>query len=214
MNDSPADGDLVAVSAEHAQRGAGAGAWAAAALIVAIGGLGFGVTAHLRAGDLERRLDATQRSINSSGRGAPHGAAPAPGGSTTVVAPVSTTATVGPVDPAGARRGIDAAFTRAYDGSIGAQVRLAAIDDPTGVEAGLRLLYAGAYAPVAASSNATVDGVSFLSATRAMVGYSVQINGGGFTGRSGEARVVGGEWKVTRATFCADLLALSAPCGP
>ena len=55
--------------------------------------------------------------------------------------------------------------------------------------------------------------MSFTSATRARVDYTLSIDGSPPSQLSGEARVVSGEWKVTRATVCRDLLVFGATCG-
>lgn len=191
----------------------GAGPWAAAALVVALGALGFAVAGHLRSNDLEERLAlAEQRSVATAERDAGEAGAPRSTSSSVVVS--SPESRVGaPPDPAGARLGIERAFELAYDGARGTEDREAAIDDPTGVETGLRLLFSGTYGSSAGNSRAVVSGVQFLSPTRAAVSYAVEVGGAKLSERNGDARVVGGEWKVTRSTICADLAALSAPCG-
>ena len=214
-------------SAENDGRsGATAGAWAAAAMVLALGALGFAAVAHFRINELERRLIRVEHDeVGASPTSAPTGGAGALGSTTSTTslddptgsASGTTTITVAsgsPVDPDAARAAIGRAFGVVYDGALGVDTRAGAVDDPSGLAVGLQTLFSGPYAAGAASSRGEVSAVTFTSPTRAQVSYSVNVDGAApLPGRTGEARVVGGDWKVTRATVCGDLAVLGAPCG-
>ena len=193
-------------------RGVSAGAWAAAALVLALGGLGFGVAAHLRVTDLEQRLSAVEA---AQGTRAASSAALGPNVSSTQLPAVSTTSAVTetPPDVASARASITSAFTAVYNGGLADEARLALIDDPTGVDAAIMAARAGANAAVASTIAAQVSDITFTSATRATVTYTVGVAGQPPSSpRQGSARLASGTWKVTRDTVCTDLAVIGAPC--
>lgn len=191
---------------EPAPRSAAA-AWAAAAVVLAVGALGFAIAQHVRADGLASRLDRLEASAATTTV-----AAPPP----TTRAPTTSTTSAGltePPDPERARRDVEGVVAQAYDGRRGPAERAAAVDDPAGVEEALGALFRGPYAVGARTSSAVVTEVGFTSATRATIAYTVSVAGApALAERRGEARVSGGGWKVTRETICADLAALDAPC--
>ncbi len=196
-------------------RRASAGAWAAAALVLALGGLGFGVAAHLRLTDQQKRIDRLEAERPARAGETPNSQpAGASSPSSTTTSSTSTTAAPSePPNPAQAQTLIAAAFTTVYDGQQPNTSRLAMIDDPTGVEAALEAAAVGPSAPLLAAAHATVAQITFTSATRSTVSYSVDVTGQAPSPtRQGEARLSGGTWKVTRDTVCLDLKAIGAPC--
>ena len=63
------------------------------------------------------------------------------------------------------------------------------------------------------SVSAKVDRIVFTSPTSASVAYDLLVDGSQtFATRVGHARFVGGRWKVTRATVCADLALANVTC--
>ncbi|MFN8053141.1 MAG: hypothetical protein U0Q22_16970 [Acidimicrobiales bacterium] len=193
------------------QRGSAAGAWAAAAVVLAVGALVFGVLAHIRITDLEDRVAALEADGDTR-----TGTTPAATGfrenigSTTIATP----AAIGPADPVAARAAVVAAFGSVYDGTNGIEVRLRMIDDPTGVEQAIRSLQSGPNALAVNAATVNVNDVTFTSPTRASVIYGIAVSGQpAALGRTGEARVEAGAWKVTRATVCGDLAAAGGSCG-
>ncbi len=63
------------------------------------------------------------------------------------------------------------------------------------------------------SVSAKVDRIVFTSPTTAAVVYDLVLDGSQtFATRVGHARFVGGRWKVTRATVCADLALANVTC--
>jgi hypothetical protein len=66
-----------------------------------------------------------------------------------------------------------------------------------------------------ANTRASVAQVTFTSPTTAAIRFSVLVNGDPLVDDAdGAARVVDGAWKVTRATVCANLEDVGAPCPP
>lgn len=190
-----------------------AGAWAAAAVVLALGGLGFGVAAQLRAGDLEQRVLALERTIDARPDVTERLAAP----STTARADAPEPGDEGevPTDLDAAEAAIRTAFVVLYDGARPVRDRVAVVDDPRGVEQALKTASEGEFALQLANTKGTVSEVSFTSSTTASVRYSVLSSGELLVpDGTGAARLVDGEWKVTRATVCANLEEAGSPCPP
>jgi hypothetical protein len=178
------------------------GAWAAAAVVLAVGALAFGVVAQVRATDLEDRV--TQ--LEALGRQPI--AAVAPGRSTT-----TTLRTVDAGNIA-AETAVRHAFGAVYDASTPASERLAAVDDPRGVEQAFRQAATGQFSGQATQASVNVSAVNFTSETGARVSYEILIGGQPrFTDRIGTAALVGGAWRVSRTTVCTDLQLVGATCG-
>lgn len=195
-----------------------AGAWAAAALVIGLGGLGFGVAAMVRADALQARvaqLEASRRddsTMVSEIRGPGTSEAPRPLANPMADQQANPTAEQ-PTDPVRAESEVIEAFETVYDGSRPGEERSDAIDDPRGVGAAFQVAAGGRFAVLAVSSRAVVTSVRFNSAVEAVVTYRVESDAGVDLGeRTGVARLVGGRWKVTRATVCADLASVGAPC--
>jgi len=207
--------DVVVDDEPLPERGSTAGAWAAAAIVLAVGSLIFAVGAHLRETDLEQRVTelevaaADRAALDASGSGA------RPPAVTTATVPVggATTAPVGPPDPDAARAQVISAFGTAYDPARAIEERVTLVDDATGVREALASVAQGPNAVVAASIAVNVNDVQFRSPTRARVIYTITVGAGPpAIGIEGEARVAAGTWKVTRATVCRDLAAVNAVC--
>jgi len=192
------------------ERGSSAGAWAAAALVLALGALIFAVLAHVRVSELEDRIGVleSENALRSPLTSLVDPLDPVP------TTPISSPEGGGePPDPSTARADVIAAFSAVYDSRAAIDDRLRLVDDTTGVAAALRQAAAGPNAAVINSATVNVNDVTFSSPTRATVVYGLAVPGQPpILGRSGEARVDGGAWKVTRATVCADLTAVGAPC--
>lgn len=182
------------------RRGALAGAWAAAATVLAVGALALGIAEHRRLGATEDRLRALERRSPSS-----------------VVVVDSVPGTTGrpstsarPPDEDLARSQIEFAFGVVYDASVPDVDRIKMIDDGSGVDDALRQLATTSTDPTVRELHVRVDRVEFTSASRASVEY--RLVGRDDEAHQGTARVVDGAWKVTRASFCADLAAFGSPC--
>jgi hypothetical protein len=184
---------------------ASTGAWAAAAVVLALGGLGFGVVAQVRTSDLEDRVDRLEITLAQKAR--------TPASTTTVVDNTPTTLGRQPESPDEARADVLHAFDVAYDGAKPIEERLSFVDDTSGVAAAITSTASGPFAEQAARSRVRVDDVTFTSAVEATVRYVV-VSGGvaQLDDRVGAARNVGGTWKVTRDTICTDLVAAGANC--
>jgi hypothetical protein len=189
-----------------------AAAWAAAAVVLALGGLGFGVAAQVRLSHVEDRLDQLQQSgvRAAAPRSAPTTTRPHKNQS-----PRTTTTAVAsqPADPNAAKQSVIHAYQVVYDGSQPTDSRLAFIDNPTGVAQAFQAAATGQVAAQAAAIKARIDSVTFTSAEEASVRYAVLVNGvPQFDNRIGTAHFDNGVWKVARQTVCEDLTEAGAPC--
>lgn len=188
-----------------------AAAWAAAAVVLALGGLGFGVAAQVRLTHLEQRVDRMEAAAARSA------ATSRPVASTTTFddgpRPTTTVVAAAPADVAAARQSVIHAYQTVYDGSASSDTRLAFIDDTSGVAAAFQAAAGGTFAAQSTQIKARIDEVTFNSAVDASVRYAVLVNGvPQFESRVGGARYDNGLWKVTRETVCADLTEAGAPC--
>jgi hypothetical protein len=187
-----------------------AAAWAAAAVVLAVGGLGFGVAAQIRLNHVEQRVDRLEATAKSAVTSR-HATTTTTIDDTTL--PSTTVVAAAPADVAAAKQSVIHAYQTVYDGSQSPDTRLAFIDDPSGVAAAFQQASGGPLAAQAAAIKARIDDVTFNSAVDASVRYAVLVNGvPQFQSRLGEARFDNGLWKVSRATVCADLQEAGAPC--
>jgi hypothetical protein len=135
------------------------------------------------------------------------------GGSMSVPCPFTLPPeTSAPADRHAAVTEIQDAFRTAYDSSLDQATREAPIDDPRGLAEAAAEAMAGPFAAEAVSARPTVAEVSFDRPGHATVVYD--LGHGSVRNRVGEAVLVGGAWKVTRATVCADLALAAATCPP
>lgn len=197
------EANIVVVMGSRNERGRAentAGAWAAAAVVLALGALGFAVAGQFELQDLAARMDRMQASppVSPTTTGAPPDALGVPAGSSEPASPAETAA-------------VKAAFASLYDGSQPIEARMQFIDDPGGVLDAISA--AGAlFAQEVSALRATVSRVVFTSTVTATVAYALQANGAEALQRLGSARLVDGVWKVSRATVCADLEMAGARC--
>lgn len=114
-----------------------------------------------------------------------------------------------PADPAAARAGVEAAWAEAFTVEGDLTAAADAIDDPRGIEVARERLLAAFPGEAVTAGTVTVDELVFADAGTAYVRYTVLVPDRAFTaaGLFGEARVVDGAWRVTRATVC-DVFAL------
>ena len=190
-----------------------AGAWAAAAVVLALGGLGFGVVAQVRASDLEQRVAGLERLAAEAGIDT--SALPTMAAATTTSKPAEVDPGVQPADPGAAEAAVRNAFVVFYDGSRPEGERLAVVDDPRGVAQALRAAAGGEFALQVANSKGSVSDVAFDSPTSATARFSVLVSGQALVADvEGAARLVDGAWKVTRSTVCASLDDVGSPCPP
>ena len=128
-----------------------------------------------------------------------------------------------PVDVAGARNQIEAAFHAAFDGDVPLAERLAAIQDGPSlrnllIAAAKNALSYGYTREQLAGARVAVAGVKFIDATHAVVQFTLTIPGHGdvLRDRVGYAVIDENRWKVSLRTEC-DLLSLNGlqmPCPP
>jgi len=173
------------------------GAWAAAAVVLAVGGLGFGVVAQIRVSNLEERVTQIQTV----------GSLPAAAAPRTTIPPLQA-------NNQAAETQVRHAFDAVYDPATAAAERLAAVDDPRGVDVAFKSVASGQSARNASQASLDITEVEFTSETAARVRYAILIGGlPRFVGRIGDASFVGGAWRVSRGTVCADLALIGAKCG-
>jgi hypothetical protein len=142
-------------------------------------------------------------------------AGPAPAAPTPTTTPPSLPSPgAQPADPAAARLEIERAFTTSYDGGVGdSPEKQAVVEDPTVLAHALEQINQGPYAGHVADSDAKVNDVVFTSPTEATVRYEIDIvNYTSFTGRIGQAKLIDGRWKITRATTCNDIALSGVHC--
>jgi hypothetical protein len=120
---------------------------------------------------------------------------------------------VQPAHPAAARLDVAHAFRVVYSFGQPPATRRALIDVPAGLDSPSAAAASGPYATNVTSVSAKVDRIVFTRPTTAAVAYDLLVDGSQtFATRVGHARFVGGRWKVTRATVCADLALANVTC--
>jgi hypothetical protein len=194
---------------EEGRAESSAGAWAAAAVVLALGALGFGVASQMQVQDLERRIHSLEQTsqIPTITREA------AAEGPTTTATPPPTDDGSAAVLPGFDREEVETAFEIVYDGSRPIDQRIQYVDDPAGIVESFQTLSSGELAATASQLRAVIDQVTFTSTMTATVTYRITTEGsGGGDERIGSARLHDGVWKVTRSTVCADLEDGGAPC--
>lgn len=191
------------------ERNAAAGAWAAAAVVLAVGALVFGFTAHVRANDLEAQLAQlrTREAMATVPVNGVDGSTGASGGSSGE----GSGGTLSESESA-ARVAITRAFNTVYDGSRAVGDRVAAIDDPTGVPEALAALESGPNGALVRQVVVSVNDVRFTTPNAAAVTYTLTVPGMDPVGREGAAVFADGAWKVSRATICRDLVDVGSGC--
>lgn len=199
------------------ERNAAAGAWAAAAVVLAIGALVFGFTAHLRANDLEAQLTQLRaRSVTLPGQGASSGASPATGGDSAAGASGSTASSAPASTPgeaeSAARIAVTKAFSTLYDSTRTLADRVGALDNPEGIADALGAAENGENGALVRQVVISVNDVKFSTPNAAQVTYTLTAPGGQYPGRSGSAVFIDGAWKVSRTTICRDLVDIGAGC--
>ena len=118
-----------------------------------------------------------------------------------------------PADVAAATRAVTDAFNVAHSNAQPDDARTAVIDDPTGLPEIWAQNRQGPYKDQIAASVITLDEVVFASETKAYFRYHWDTPGYSSYGpRFGEAVLVDGTWKVTRASMCQDITLTGVSC--
>ncbi|MFT6291637.1 MAG: hypothetical protein ACJAR2_002242 [Ilumatobacter sp.] len=87
------------------------------------------------------------------------------------------------------------------------------IDDPTGVAEARDQVAEGGFEEAAANAEAIVEELVFTTPVDAWFRYRIETTTGNFSERFGQAVVIDGIWKITRATICQDLQLAGGSCG-
>ena len=145
------------------------------------------------------RVDGAETGQNEDACAAPAGL-PAPG-------------TEQPADVGAATQAVTDAFNVSHSNAQPDDARTAVIDDPTGLPEIWAQNLKGPYKDQIASSIVTLDGVVFATPTKAYFQYHWETPGyESFGARFGEAVLVDGTWKVTRASMCQDITLMGVSC--
>jgi hypothetical protein len=163
---------------------------------------------------------ATVEAFDASGRSVGRGNAGVYGAETSLdkndcVAPTTLPAPGAeqPADVAAAKSAVTNAFDVAHSNAQPDDARTAVIDDATGLPEIWAQNRQGPYKDQIAASVITLDDVVFASATKAYFRYHWETPGYSSYGpRFGEAVLVDGTWKVTRASMCQDITLTGVSC--
>ncbi|HEY5154031.1 MAG TPA: hypothetical protein VIJ47_04805 [Acidimicrobiales bacterium] len=118
----------------------------------------------------------------------------------------------GPTDAAAAEAAVRHAYSIVYDQASPPDARGALVDDPSGLAEPTAAALAGPSGAYAAGATAAIHQISFDRPDHAWLTY--ELTGTGLATRLGEAVLIDGVWKVSRATVCADLALAGAVCPP
>ena len=118
-----------------------------------------------------------------------------------------------PEEAAAAEAEIVRAMTALYDSTDPIDGDAEYLDDATGVSEARAQIAEGAYKAEAASAQAIVEELVFVSPATAWFRYRVDTGGIGLANRYGNAVFVDGTWKITRDTVCQDLSMAGGDCG-
>ena len=114
-------------------------------------------------------------------------------------------------DTTAASAEIKASWEGFFDGSKAAPERASYLEDAASLTQALTL---AGQDPNAAATKATVTNVALVDATHATVTYDLVVKGATvLPGAQGQEVLVGGHWKVSKASFC-QLVALKAGGAP
>jgi hypothetical protein len=118
-----------------------------------------------------------------------------------------------PADVGAATQAVTDAFNVAHSNAQPDDARTAVIDDPAGLPEIWAQNQQGPYKDQIASSVITLDGVVFASPTKGYFKYHWETPGyPSYGARFGEAVLVDGTWKVTRASMCQDITLMGVSC--
>ena len=122
---------------------------------------------------------------------------------------------VQPADPAGAEAQIRDRYALLVNASVPADQKPSdLLDDDTGVQSAIAVMYAGQYRDLAAIAAYSLDDLVFTTPDEAWFRYSITTSSSTFTDRFGRAIFNGHVWQITRSTICQDLALAQAQCQP
>lgn len=120
-----------------------------------------------------------------------------------------------PVDPAAAEAALLERFEILWDRSIAEGNKPDdLLDDRTGVDEAITMVFDGMYSDSADSAAHTVEELVFTSPTEAWFRYGIDTINGYFSPRYGTATLVDGVWVFPRALVCQDLGLAGGGCDP
>jgi hypothetical protein len=144
---------------------------------------------------------------------------PGPGSTSQLITPTTTPSTLpqptgpGPADPTRARQAIETAYRRVFESPAhrnnNRYLEGGAVLTPTESAQ----LIAG-YGDILGKIRVRINDFRFLSPTRAALSFDLLLNGQPISPTTiGQAALVGGQWKVTRDSFCAVIKRSNIACG-
>jgi hypothetical protein len=108
-----------------------------------------------------------------------------------------------PADAVAARQAVERAWVAAYDGATSNEERAAAIEGGAGIVGVFDELRNGSYREQVRSARTVVDGIVFVSPTRARVKFHADLADGSISGPYfGDAVLNADRWQSTRASYC------------
>jgi hypothetical protein len=144
--------------------------------------------------------------------GSPAGAAPCSYGG----GPPQTLPAPGPeqpADPVAAREAVEQIWIAASEGATPDEARAAAIEGGAGLVPVFEQLRTGPYGEQVRTARAVIDGVVFLSPTRAAVKFHADLADGSVSGPYFvDAALNGANWQATRASWCRIVSLAGAHC--
>lgn len=186
------------------------GAWAAAAVVLAVGALIFGVMADRRASDLAERVAQLERAESSDGDDTGSSIATqgtvASGASSTTTADDPLRAGRVPADEAAAKSDVQRLVRSVFGAARGAE---SLVDDPTGVDVAM-----AAFAASGGPGRPAFSEIRFTSSTGGYAEFRLSHSSGQSLANQRVGVVaIGPVWMLQRSSVCAVFEALDSPCG-
>jgi hypothetical protein len=108
-----------------------------------------------------------------------------------------------PTNASAARARVAAAYTAAMDGDTGVAQREAAIERGSSLVTVFEQLHSGPYGEQVRSARTVIDGIVFVSPTKAAVKYHAELGDGSISGPYfGDAVLSDGNWQVSHESYC------------
>jgi hypothetical protein len=145
---------------------------------------------------------------------------PGVGGSSQPLTPATTTPSTlpqatgpGPADPTGARQAIETAYRRVFESPAHRNNNRYLQGGAVLTPSESAQLVAG-YGDILGKIRVRVNDFRFVSSTRAALSFDLLLNGQPVSPTTiGEAVLIGGQWKVARASFCSVIARSNIACG-
>jgi hypothetical protein len=118
-----------------------------------------------------------------------------------------------PADATAARAEVARAYAAAYDGDASNSARVGAIEDGAGLVGVFDELRHGPVGAEVRAAKTVIDGIVFVSPTRAAVEFHSDLGGGGTSGPYfGDAVLNRSGWQISHASYCQIIIPAGAHC--